>query len=99
MSLPYYSFQKEIYKLVYYCEAFITAIWALYLIGEFTAGKPVLWHAGASSISLTGIQLAKAVGTSAIYVTSGWTKKLSSTRNLAVQKPSITKAKTRRRRY
>jgi hypothetical protein len=40
-------------NLIYYHKVFITAIQALYLIGEFTAGKSVLWHAGASSISLT----------------------------------------------
>lgn len=56
---------------------FIAAIQALYLIGEFTAGNSVLWHAGASSISLTGIQLAKAVGTSAIYATSGSDEKVA----------------------
>lgn len=42
----------------------------MYLIGEFTVGKSVLWHAGASSVSIAGIQLAKAGGASAIYSTS-----------------------------
>lgn len=42
----------------------------MYLIGEFTKGKSILWHAGASSVSISGIQLAKAGGASAIYVTA-----------------------------
>lgn len=28
----------------------------MYLIGEFTAGKSILWHAGASSVSISGIR-------------------------------------------
>jgi NADPH:quinone reductase-like Zn-dependent oxidoreductase len=60
---PITAFRRKYTKLIYYYKVFITAIQALYLIGEFTAGKSVLWRAGASSISLTGIQLAKAVST------------------------------------
>lgn len=51
-------------------ETWITATQALYLIGEFVPGKSVLWHAGASSVSIAGVQLAKADGASAVYVTS-----------------------------
>lgn len=51
-------------------ETWITATQALYLIGEFTPGKSVLWHAGASSVSIAGVQLARADGASAVYVTS-----------------------------
>lgn len=40
------------------------------MIGEFTAGKTVLWHAGASSVSIAGIQLSKANGASAVYATA-----------------------------
>lgn len=43
----------------------------MYLVGEFAKGKSILWHAGASSVSISGIQLAKAAGASAIYVTAG----------------------------
>jgi NADPH:quinone reductase-like Zn-dependent oxidoreductase len=41
------------------------------LIGGFTSGKSILWHAGASSVSITGIQLSKALGASTIYATVG----------------------------
>lgn len=37
----------------------------------------MLWHAGASSVSIAGIQLAKAAGASAIYVTAGSDEKIS----------------------
>jgi NADPH:quinone reductase-like Zn-dependent oxidoreductase len=56
---------------------FITATQALYLIGEFTAGKSVLWHAGASNVSIAGIQIAKAGGASAIYATCGSDEKVA----------------------
>jgi len=57
-------------------ETWITATQALHLIGEFSEGKSVLWHAGASSVSIAGIQLAKAAGASAIYVTAGSQEKI-----------------------
>jgi NADPH:quinone reductase-like Zn-dependent oxidoreductase len=60
----------------------ITATQALYLVGEFTAGKSVLWHAGASSVSIAGIQLAKAGGASAIYVTASSEEKIAFCRSL-----------------
>src|ERR1700761_2805499 len=44
-------------------EVWITAIQALYLIGGFEAGKSVLWHAGASAVSIAGIQLSRAENT------------------------------------
>lgn len=52
-------------------EVWITASQALYLVGEFSAGskKSVLWHAGASNVSIAGIQLAKADGASAVFAT------------------------------
>jgi NADPH:quinone reductase-like Zn-dependent oxidoreductase len=52
-------------------ETWITAIQAMYLVANFTPGKSILWHAGASSVSLAGIQLSKAHGASAIYATAG----------------------------
>lgn len=57
-------------------EVWITATQALYFIGEFTKGKSVLWHAGASSVSIAGIQLSKIGGASAIYVTAGSKEKI-----------------------
>ncbi|KAH8821111.1 hypothetical protein F5884DRAFT_720803 [Xylogone sp. PMI_703] len=57
-------------------ETWITAIQAMYLIGEFAPGKSILWHAGASSVSISGIQLSKAGGASEIYVTAGSQEKI-----------------------
>jgi putative PIG3 family NAD(P)H quinone oxidoreductase len=52
-------------------EAWFTATQALYLVGEFAKGKSVLWHAGASAVSIAGIQLALGDGASAVYATAG----------------------------
>ncbi|KAJ5697232.1 hypothetical protein N7488_010916 [Penicillium malachiteum] len=57
-------------------ETWITASQALFLIGDFQAGQSVLWHAGASSVSICGIQLAKAQGAKAIYATAGSQEKI-----------------------
>lgn len=51
-------------------ETWITATQALYLIGQFSKGKSVLWHAGASSVSIAGQQLCKADGASAVFATA-----------------------------
>jgi NADPH:quinone reductase-like Zn-dependent oxidoreductase len=51
-------------------ETWITAVQALYVVAEFTAGKSVLWHAGASGVSIAGIQLAVDGGASAVYATA-----------------------------
>lgn len=48
----------------------------MYLVGGFTPGKSILWHAGASSVSIAGIQLSKADKASAIYVTAGSQEKI-----------------------
>lgn len=58
-------------------QTWITASQALFLIGDFQPGQSVLWHAGASSVSISGIQLAKASGASAIYATAGSQEKIS----------------------
>lgn len=42
----------------------------MYLIGEFAEGKSILWHAGASSVSIAGQQLSVANGASAVYATA-----------------------------
>ncbi|PVH76232.1 NAD(P)-binding protein [Cadophora sp. DSE1049] len=57
-------------------ETWITATQAMYLIGESTKGKSILWHAGASSVSIAGIQLSKLAGASAIYATASSQEKL-----------------------
>lgn len=48
----------------------MTATQALHLIGCFKRGESVLWHAGASAVSIAGIQLSWLAGASAVYVTS-----------------------------
>lgn len=48
----------------------------MFTVGEFTKGKSILWHAGASSVSIAGIQLSKAAGATAIYVTAGSQEKI-----------------------
>jgi len=51
-------------------ETWITATQAMYLIGHFAAGKSILWHAAASSVSIAGIQLSLADSASAVYATA-----------------------------
>ncbi|KAF5864444.1 hypothetical protein ETB97_007783 [Aspergillus alliaceus] len=66
-------------------ETWITATQALYLIGGYESGNSVLWHAGASSVSIAGIQLAKSDGASAVFVTVGSQEKIDfCTRKLGV---------------
>ncbi|KAJ9272967.1 hypothetical protein DTO212C5_888 [Paecilomyces variotii] len=57
-------------------ETWITATQAMYLVGGFEPGRSILWHAGASSVSIAGIQLSKADNASAIYVTVGSQEKI-----------------------
>ena len=51
-------------------EVWITALQALYYIGGFAPGKSVLWHAGASGVSIAGIQLSIDGGAPAVYATA-----------------------------
>jgi NADPH:quinone reductase-like Zn-dependent oxidoreductase len=57
-------------------ETWITALQAMTTVGEFTSGKSILWHAGASSVSIAGIQLSIVLGASAIYATVGSDEKV-----------------------
>lgn len=68
-------------------ETWITATQALHLVGEFSAGKSVLWHAGASSVSIAGIQLALAGGASQVFITAGSQEKV----DFCVEKLGATK--------
>ncbi|KAH0599997.1 hypothetical protein MHUMG1_02788 [Metarhizium humberi] len=52
-------------------ETWITATQALHSVLGFAAGKSVLWHAGASGVSIAGIQLSRAAGASEVYATAG----------------------------
>lgn len=63
-------------------ETWITATQALYLVGEFKPGMSVLWHAGASSVSIAGIQLSKADNASAVYVTASTKDKIDFCKSL-----------------
>lgn len=51
-------------------ETWITALQAMYLIGEWKRGKSILWHAGASSVSLAGIQLSRDAGAGKVFATT-----------------------------
>ena len=51
-------------------QTWITATQALYLIGRFAPGKTVLWHAGASSVSISGIQLSRGDNAAAVFATA-----------------------------
>lgn len=42
----------------------------MYLVGQFKPGQSILWHAGASSVSIAGIQLALGDNASAVYATA-----------------------------
>lgn len=63
-------------------ETWIAAIQAMYFVASFAPGKSILWHAGASSVSIVGIQLSKAHGASAIYTTVGSSSKVESCKDL-----------------
>ena len=52
-------------------ETWITATQVLHKVLGFTPGKSILWHAGASGVSIAGIQLSRLAGASAIYATAG----------------------------
>ncbi|TAQ90682.1 hypothetical protein B7494_g1011 [Chlorociboria aeruginascens] len=63
-------------------ETWMTATQAMYLVGEFSKGKSILWHAGASSVSIAGIQLSKAGGASQIFITAGSSEKIDFCKSL-----------------
>lgn len=52
-------------------ETWITATQALHMILGFEKGKSILWHAGASGVSIAGIQLSHVAGASAVFATAG----------------------------
>ena len=63
-------------------ETWITALQAMYLVGQFKEGDSILWHAGASSVSISGIQLAVAGKASAVYVTASSQEKIDFCKSL-----------------
>jgi NADPH:quinone reductase-like Zn-dependent oxidoreductase len=54
-------------------ETWITATQALHFVGGFEdlRGKTVLWHAGASGVSIAGIQLSIRAGAKMVFATAG----------------------------
>ncbi|RYP78433.1 hypothetical protein DL771_000618 [Monosporascus sp. 5C6A] len=52
-------------------ETWMTATQALHLVSEFSSGQTALWHAGASGVSIAGIQLSRRAGAAAVYATAG----------------------------
>ncbi|KAK4131134.1 quinone oxidoreductase putative [Trichocladium antarcticum] len=53
-------------------ETWCTATQALHLVlGGIGAGKSILWHAGASGVSIAGIQLSRLAGAGAVFATAG----------------------------
>ncbi|QPH04406.1 hypothetical protein C2857_001374 [Epichloe festucae Fl1] len=58
-------------------EAWITATQALHMVLGFAEGKSILWHAGASGVSIAGIQLSRAAGATEVYATAGSDEKCS----------------------
>jgi NADPH:quinone reductase-like Zn-dependent oxidoreductase len=69
-------------------QTWITATQAMYLVAKFQAGKSILWHAAASSVSIAGIQLSKADSASAVYATARQDEKC----NFAVKELGATAA-------
>ncbi|KAF3405431.1 Quinone oxidoreductase [Talaromyces pinophilus] len=57
-------------------ETWLTTLKVMYEIGEFARGRSILWHAGGSGVSVSGIQLSIAGGASAVYATARSDNKL-----------------------
>ena len=51
-------------------ETWITATQAVFLVGGLKKGETILWHAGASSVSIAGIQLSRGEGAAKVLVTA-----------------------------
>lgn len=52
-------------------ETWITAAQALHFVLGAAPGESVLWHAGASGVSIAGIQLSRLAGAGAVFATAG----------------------------
>ncbi|KAG9681065.1 putative quinone oxidoreductase, partial [Aureobasidium melanogenum] len=51
-------------------ETWITALQAMYMVADYKPNQSILWHAGASNVSIAGIQLSKADSASKIFATT-----------------------------
>ncbi|CAO3613469.1 unnamed protein product [Cunninghamella blakesleeana] len=63
-------------------EAWFTAYQALFVVSKLQKDEDVLIHAGASGVSLSAIQLAKAAGAKRIFVTCGSDEKIEFCKSL-----------------
>lgn len=52
-------------------ETWMTATQALHFVLGIAPGKSILWHAGASGVSIAGIQLSRLAGAGAVFATAG----------------------------
>lgn len=52
-------------------ETWMTALQAMYLVGDFAPQKSILWHAGASAVAIAGTQLSQSENSTAIFSTVG----------------------------
>ncbi|KAJ5772724.1 hypothetical protein N7520_003253 [Penicillium odoratum] len=66
-------------------ETWMTATQAIHRVAHIQPGDKVFWHAGASSVSIAGIQLSIAAGESAVYTTVGTEKKKEFTKTLGAK--------------
>lgn len=57
----------------------------LHEVARLKLGDSVLWHAGASSVSIAGIQISLASGASAVYATVETDEKVQFTKALGVK--------------
>jgi NADPH:quinone reductase-like Zn-dependent oxidoreductase len=56
-------------------ETWSTAAQALHLVLELRPGQSILWHAGASGVSIAGIQLSRLAGAGDVFATAGTREK------------------------
>lgn len=64
----------------------MTATLALFNIAHIQPGDRVLWHAGASTVSISGIQLSIAAGASEVYASVGTDEKVQFTQKLGARR-------------
>ncbi|KAE8420781.1 quinone oxidoreductase [Aspergillus pseudocaelatus] len=67
-------------------ETWMTATQALFDIAHIQPGDRVLWHAGASTVSIAGIQLSIAAGASEVYASVGTDEKVQFTQKLGARR-------------
>ncbi|KOC14595.1 hypothetical protein AFLA70_521g000711, partial [Aspergillus flavus AF70] len=63
-------------------ETWMTATQTLHEVAKIQPGNSILWHAGASAVSIAGIQMSVAAGASAVYATVGTDEKVVFTQSI-----------------